>query len=139
MTSQSIDSNVEISHDHRSGYLNLSSAPRPGDTSTMMHPESDEQLWKAVLTRDAGSDGRFVYAVRSTGVYCRPSCPSRRPLRRSVQFFRSADAAEIAGFRECRRCRPRAGAPPTPGLFHVQKAAAFIADRVDEPVTLAEL
>lgn len=63
--------------------------------------------WQAVLQRDATADGGFVYAVRTTGVYCRPSCPSRRALRRNVEFFADADAAEAAGFRACLRCHPR--------------------------------
>ncbi len=68
----------------------------------------DEQIWwEAVLTKDARMDGEFFYAVTSTGVYCRPSCPSRLPRRANVQFFRDADAAERAGYRACRRCRPR--------------------------------
>jgi AraC family transcriptional regulator of adaptative response/methylated-DNA-[protein]-cysteine methyltransferase len=102
-------------------------------------PVLDNRQWEAVLARDARSDGRFVYAVRSTGIYCRPSCPSRRPKRESVEFFGGPDAAEIAGFRECRRCRPRAGAPRPPGIEHVRKAAAFIAAHTDAPVTLAQL
>ena len=100
---------------------------------------TEEGLWTAVLTRDAHSDGRFVYAVQSTGVYCRPSCPSRRPKRESVRFFAGPDLAELAGFRECRRCRPRAGAPPAPGIEHVRKATAFISSHVDESITLATL
>lgn len=108
-------------------------------TQTVTTIPADDRLWQAVQTRDARGDGRFVYAVRSTGVYCRPSCPSRRPNRASVQFFPGPDAAEIAGFRECRRCHPRAGAPPAPGLDHVRKATAFIASHADEPLTLAQL
>ncbi|HEY3160001.1 MAG TPA: bifunctional DNA-binding transcriptional regulator/O6-methylguanine-DNA methyltransferase Ada [Vicinamibacterales bacterium] len=99
----------------------------------------DDRRWQAVLARDARSDGRFVYAVQSTGVYCRPTCPSRRPRRESVRFFAGPDSAEVAGFRECRRCRPRAGVPPAPGLDHVRKATAFIASHADEPITLAAL
>jgi AraC family transcriptional regulator of adaptative response/methylated-DNA-[protein]-cysteine methyltransferase len=99
----------------------------------------DNRQWEAVLARDARSDGRFVYAVRSTGIYCRPSCPSRRPKRESVEFYVGPDAAEVAGFRECRRCRPRAGAPPTPGIDRVRKATAYIAAHVDAPITLAQL
>ena len=102
-----------------------------------LSPESRQ--WEAVLARDARSDGRFVYAVRSTGVYCRPSCPSRRPKRESVEFYAGPDAAEIAGFRECRRCRPRAGAPPAPGLEHVRKAATYIAAHADASITLSRL
>jgi AraC family transcriptional regulator, regulatory protein of adaptative response / methylated-DNA-[protein]-cysteine methyltransferase len=68
----------------------------------------DEQVWwEAVQTKDARMDGKFYYAVTSTGVYCRPSCPSRLPRRVNVRFFRDADAAERAGYRACRRCRPR--------------------------------
>ena len=100
---------------------------------------ADDRLWQAVQTRDVRGDGRFVYAVQSTGIYCRPSCPSRRPNRTSVRFFPGPDAAEIAGFRECRRCHPRAGAPPAPGLDHVRKASAFIASHADQPLTLAQL
>src|SRR5690348_13709602 len=66
-----------------------------------------EMQWQRVLARDARFDGAFVYAVQSTGIYCRPSCPSRRPSRVHVQFFQSPDVAERAGFRACRRCEPR--------------------------------
>src|ERR1700683_3177261 len=66
-----------------------------------------EALWHAVQSRDRAADGAFVYAVRSTGVYCRPSCPSRKPRREQVVFFPLPEAAEQQGFRECRRCRPR--------------------------------
>jgi len=65
--------------------------------------------WLAVQGRDARADGRFVYAVTSTGIYCRPSCPSRRPRADRVAYFPTPDAAERAGFRACRRCDPRAG------------------------------
>ena len=61
----------------------------------------------AVRARDRSWDGRFVFAVRTTGVYCRPSCPARRPRAGNVSFFADPDAAEQAGFRACRRCRPR--------------------------------
>ena len=67
-----------------------------------------EDRWHAVQSRDRGADGAFVYAVRSTGVYCRPSCASRKPRREQVVFFPLAEAAEQQGFRACQRCRPRA-------------------------------
>jgi AraC family transcriptional regulator of adaptative response/methylated-DNA-[protein]-cysteine methyltransferase len=67
-----------------------------------------EALWQAVQSRDRASDGAFVYAVRSTGIYCRPSCPSRKPRREQVVFFPLPEAAEQQGFRACQRCRPRA-------------------------------
>ena len=65
-----------------------------------------QNLWEAVLTRDACFDGHFVYAVRSTGVYCRPSCPSRRPRQSQAVFFSKAEEARSAGYRACKRCRP---------------------------------
>ncbi len=62
--------------------------------------------WESVLHRDPSADDRFLYGVTTTGIYCRPSCPSRRPKRNNVAFFSSAEAAERAGFRACQRCRP---------------------------------
>jgi AraC family transcriptional regulator, regulatory protein of adaptative response / methylated-DNA-[protein]-cysteine methyltransferase len=71
----------------------------------MMRP--GEKLWRAVQMRDRSADGAFVYAVRSTGIYCRPSCASRKPRREQVEFFSLPEAAEQRGFRACLRCRPR--------------------------------
>lgn len=65
-----------------------------------------ELQWQKVMSRDARQDGRFVFAVRTTGVYCRPSCPSRRPRRDSVEFFATPQEAERAGYRACLRCKP---------------------------------
>ena len=62
---------------------------------------SHGQMWEAVRTRDSRADGRFVYAVKSTGIYCRPTCPSRRPASYRVSFFTRAFDAEAAGFRAC--------------------------------------
>jgi AraC family transcriptional regulator of adaptative response/methylated-DNA-[protein]-cysteine methyltransferase len=70
-------------------------------------PDSEIQNWNAVLSRDRSFDGQLLYAVRSTGIYCRPSCPSRRPRRENVEFYFGAEAAERAGYRACRRCKPR--------------------------------
>jgi AraC family transcriptional regulator, regulatory protein of adaptative response / methylated-DNA-[protein]-cysteine methyltransferase len=70
------------------------------------------RFWRATLSRDARADGTFVLAVRSTRIYCRPSCPARRPLRRNVVFFRTREEAEKQGFRPCRRCRPNEVAGP---------------------------
>lgn len=67
----------------------------------------DEDVrWKAIQDRDLAADGQFIYGVTSTGVFCRPSCPSRRPRRANVRFFTSVEQAEQAGFRPCLRCRP---------------------------------
>jgi AraC family transcriptional regulator of adaptative response/methylated-DNA-[protein]-cysteine methyltransferase len=73
---------------------------------TMNPVISEDTLWQAVLERDASQDGRFYYGVLSTGVYCRPSCPSRRPLRRNARFYQTPAEAEAAGLRPCKRCRP---------------------------------
>ncbi len=67
---------------------------------------SPDAAWEAVMTRDPDRDGEFVFAVTTTGVYCRPSCPARRPNRTNVRFFDTCRAAREAGFRACRRCHP---------------------------------
>jgi AraC family transcriptional regulator, regulatory protein of adaptative response / methylated-DNA-[protein]-cysteine methyltransferase len=69
-------------------------------------PGSDEARWAAVIGRDAAADGQFYYSVRTTGVYCRPSCKARPALRRNVGFHASCAEAERAGFRACKRCKP---------------------------------
>ena len=63
--------------------------------------------WGAVLARNAGFDGKFVHAVKTTGVFCRPSCPSRRAKPENVTFYATGDEAAQAGFRACKRCRPQ--------------------------------
>ncbi len=69
------------------------------------------KAWQQVLERDARADGQFYYAVKSTKVYCKPSCPSRRPTRKNVTFFPSTAAAQAAGYRACLRCEPDSVAP----------------------------
>jgi AraC family transcriptional regulator of adaptative response/methylated-DNA-[protein]-cysteine methyltransferase len=99
---------------------------------------NEAALWSAVRERDAAWDGVFVYAVRSTGIYCRPTCPSRRPGRAGVAFFALPAAAESAGFRACRRCHPRSTSAPAP-VERVRKACVALAARRDGPVSLAAL
>lgn len=83
-----------------------------GDQTTEALAFSDDAArWAAVLGRDPAADAAFRYAVRSTGIYCRPSCSARRPLRANVAFFAGAAEAEAAGFRPCRRCRPNGESP----------------------------
>lgn len=94
--------------------------------------------WSAVTRRDAGYDGRFVYAVGSTRVYCRPSCPSRRPTRSLVEFFSTAALAEQAGYRPCMRCRPSSSERSRLEQA-VAEAAAYLEGHAAEPVTLAAL
>jgi AraC family transcriptional regulator, regulatory protein of adaptative response / methylated-DNA-[protein]-cysteine methyltransferase len=100
---------------------------------------ADTASWHAVLTRDRTSDGRFVYAVTSTGVYCRPSCPSRRPRRDRVRFFDTADAARSAGFRACKRCQPDAVATPAdPWIEKIRRACVYLSN-VDGHPSLSTL
>src|SRR5688572_10012414 len=83
---------------------------------------SPTQRWQAVMARDRRFDGAFVYAVRSTGIYCRPSCASRRPRRPQVTFFPIPEAAERAGFRACRRCHPADATAGDPAVTLVRAA-----------------
>ena len=94
--------------------------------------------WEAVLSRDRRGDGRFVYAVSSTRVYCRPSCPSRRPARSHVTFFDSPQLAESAGYRACLRCRPQSVAG-SEAEERVERARRYLDDHADEPITLRQL
>ena len=98
---------------------------------------SPDAAWRAVLARDRALDGAFVYAVRTTGVYCRPSCPSRRPRRDHVAFFADGADAERAGYRACARCGP--ASPLGRAARAVEQAAAFLEAHLDERVTLAAL
>ncbi len=95
-------------------------------------PEEDRR-WQAVLAKDAGFDGEFVYAVRSTGIYCRPWCPSRRPRRGQVVFFPAPDDAEHAGYRPCRRCQPREARPGQRRNGLIQRLCRIIESNVARP------
>jgi len=94
------------------------------------------QYWQATLARDSRADGKFVLAVRSTHIYCRPSCPARRPLRRNVIFFRTQEEAEKQGYRPCLRCRPNEIAGP---IALVQRAAQHLANSSEDGIQLAGL
>jgi len=88
---------------------------------------SPTERWQAVMARDRRFDGAFVYAVRSTGIYCRPSCGSRKPRRSQVSFFPIPEAAEREGFRACRRCHPAAANGSDPTVALVREACRAIA------------
>ena len=98
-----------------------------------------DEKWLHVLARDARSDGSFVYAVRSTGIYCRPSCPSRRPKREQVAFFPLPEAAERAGYRPCRRCCPEQATPADPGVERVHRTCQRLDGDANGTPTLAAL
>jgi len=98
----------------------------------------EEGYWQAVIERDKEANGRFVYGVRSTGIYCKPSCPSRKPRREQVVFFTEPATAEQAGFRACRRCQPQDGAQDAQ-VELVQRACRYIEQHLDEKVSLEQL
>lgn len=92
--------------------------------------------WQRVEERDRTADGMFVYAVRTTGIFCRPSCPSRRPAQANVEFFADAATARAAGYRACRRCQPE-GRRDDAAV--VDKLCAHLAASLDRRVTLDDL
>jgi AraC family transcriptional regulator of adaptative response/methylated-DNA-[protein]-cysteine methyltransferase len=94
-------------------------------------------MWKAVTQRDKSRDGQFVFAVKTTRVYCRPSCPSRRPNRENVEFYGTTTQALAAGFRACRRCNPDASMSNAEML--VEKVQKYIEDNLDTTVTLEQI
>src|SRR5271165_6891968 len=98
----------------------------------------NDSRWEVVMARDAARDGEFVFAVSTTGVYCRPSCAARRPRRENVQFFLSPEQAEQAGYRACLRCRPKSfsGNAQSDG---VKAICRYIEQHLDEPLTLDRL
>src|SRR5215469_6401949 len=113
--------------------------PMPGHNPQISTADSAaDPRWAAVVARDSAHDGEFVFAVSSTGVYCRPSCAARRPRRENVKFFTAPEAAERAGYRACLRCRPKA---ITGNLESdsVKAICRFIEQHQDEAVTLGRL
>jgi AraC family transcriptional regulator, regulatory protein of adaptative response / methylated-DNA-[protein]-cysteine methyltransferase len=118
--------------------LDLTEATEMAPNNQDRNEHQQSQYWQAVLARDASQDGSFVFAVSSTGVYCRPSCPARRPRRENVAFFQKPDQAEKAGYRACLRCRPKStGGNGT--METVKAMCRYIEQHLDEPLTLARL
>src|SRR5215471_15316108 len=97
-----------------------------------------EQCWSAVESRDPGADGSFFYGVRTTGVYCRPGCTSRLPLRRNTAFFETIAEAEAAGLRPCKRCRPTDGSAASRHVAAIEKACTLLRTSENIP-SLGEL
>jgi AraC family transcriptional regulator of adaptative response/methylated-DNA-[protein]-cysteine methyltransferase len=116
------------------GVLTMSHNNRQSES--LIPARAAARYWRATLSRDARADGTFVLAVRSTHIYCRPSCPARRPLRRNVVFFRTREEAEKQGFRPCRRCRPNEVAGP---VALVARASRLLADSREDGVRFAAL
>ncbi len=104
---------------------------------SLLNPET---AWQKVLARDAAAQGEFVYAVLSTGVYCRPGCPSRRPARENVRFFATCERAEAAGFRACLRCKPAMGSEHRESHGDaVRRAAEMLRATAGQPISADQL
>jgi AraC family transcriptional regulator of adaptative response/methylated-DNA-[protein]-cysteine methyltransferase len=102
-----------------------------------MAHDSDDARWEAFLRRDPEADGQFVVAVDSTCIYCRPTCPARRPLRKNVRFLADAATAERQGYRACKRCKPEQRLAP--GIRTIEQVRRMLVDSLDAPPGLAEL
>jgi AraC family transcriptional regulator, regulatory protein of adaptative response / methylated-DNA-[protein]-cysteine methyltransferase len=109
-----------------------------GDMKSVPANPNEARRWEAVLARDSSLDGAFVFAVSSTGVFCRPSCPARRPRRENVRFFDHAMAAEQAGYRACLRCRPKA-VDGNPQSALVRAICRHIEQHIEDRLTLGGL
>lgn len=108
-------------------------------TTPMADVMSNPEMWNAVLTRDSSRDGSFVFAVKSTGIYCRPSCPARRPRPEQVSFYQVPEAAEQEGFRACKRCQPRRARTMDPKIELARRICHAIDEHDEEPQTLETL
>lgn len=123
-------------------YLSKDSVERELGSMKARHPKeaipmNESVAWESVLHRDATADDRLLYGVTTTRIYCRPSCPSRKPKRNNVAFFSSAEAAERAGFRACRRCRPNRAKSANPAVVLARSYIdAHISDLGEERLTL---
>jgi AraC family transcriptional regulator, regulatory protein of adaptative response / methylated-DNA-[protein]-cysteine methyltransferase len=106
-------------------------SPNTTQFESNIPPRAAARFWRATMSRDARADGTFVLAVRSTHIYCRPSCPARRPLRRNVVFFRTREEAEKQGFRPCLRCKPNQIAGP---IALVERATRQLAESGEDSV-----
>src|SRR3984957_2615091 len=126
------------SNDLRAGAILAEDTAGEMASDNAMSSSPNHERWNSVITRNAAHDGKFVFAVATTGVYCRPSCPARRPRRENVTFFTHPDKAEKAGFRACLRCRPRllSGSPQSDT---VKAICRYIEQHLDEATTLQQL
>lgn len=107
--------------------------------SSLVSNSISEEIWQAILNRDSKFDGKIFYGVHSTGIYCRPTCPSRKPNRRQVSVFPSPSEAEAQGFRPCKRCHPQNIIAPNPTRDKVLAACRYIETKSEGIPTLAEL
>jgi AraC family transcriptional regulator of adaptative response/methylated-DNA-[protein]-cysteine methyltransferase len=127
-----------LTRDATMGPMPVADLSQPPKVTRSGGGTSDDDRWRAVVERDEGADGAFVFGVVTTGVYCRPSCPARRPLRRNVELFDGPSDARLAGLRPCRRCDPDGPGPAARRAALVAEACRLI-DRQERPVPLVEL
>jgi len=122
------------------GTRNRNGRPADGPAALAAPSLFPGRQWQQVLERDTRADGQFFYAVKSTRVYCRPSCPSRRPTRKNVSFFPTSAAAEDAGFRACKRCQPDQATPrPDPQAGLIAAATDYLTAHATERTRLIDL
>lgn len=98
-----------------------------------------EKCWQAVLARDSDQDGEFFFGVLTTGVFCRPSCSARRPLRQNVRFYKTPEDAQKDGLRACLRCSPLAAIGRDPNADRIREVCRYIESNSDEPLKLRDL
>jgi AraC family transcriptional regulator of adaptative response/methylated-DNA-[protein]-cysteine methyltransferase len=112
--------------------MTMTSAVKTGDGAMVVPSYFPGKQWQQVLERDARADGQFVYAVKSTRIYCKPSCASRRPSRKQVSFFPTPTQAEAAGYRACKRCEPElAEAKADPQAGAIASVTEYLREHAD--------
>lgn len=121
--------------------MTMSSASESGTQAKLKVPSVFAgKAWQQVLTRDARADGQFVYAVKTTRIFCKPSCPSRRPERKNVTFFPSAEQARAGGYRACLRCEPESVArKDDPQIAAIDAAASYLTEHATERTRLKDV
>jgi len=122
---------------------NKAAMTQPSQSTALSEPadvavQINARRWQAIIDRDGSLDGTFVFCVSSTGIFCRPSCPAKRPRRENVKFFEDALHAEQAGYRACLRCRPKA-ADGNPRSALVRAMCRYIEQHIEDRITLGQL
>ncbi len=120
--------------------MTMTSAAKTTESAIVVPSYFPGKQWQQVLERDAKADGQFVYAVKSTKIYCKPSCASRRPTRKQVSFFPSPAQAEAAGYRACKRCEPeRTEAKADPQAGAIAAVTEYLKEHAEERTRLADV
>jgi AraC family transcriptional regulator, regulatory protein of adaptative response / methylated-DNA-[protein]-cysteine methyltransferase len=120
--------------------MTMTSAVKTSDGAIVVPSYFPGKQWQQVLERDARADGQFVYAVKSTKIYCKPSCASRRPTRKQVSFFPTPALAEAAGYRACKRCEPeRTEAKADPQAGAIAAVTEYLKEHAEERTRLADV